>query len=181
MSLRPGIPLSWLVFSSIPHLQLCNIFIQAEKHHHPYIGYDPTGHHATSRTAEQNHARRGPAVPPTRHTEPERPADLPLIRRAPRPVPVMFPPTVKHAQTVQNVYKPLQHPGSNPIRRPAPIPRPAIFASSLHPHVQIAKSPIQRPPSPAGHPGGYVHDIQKSSRWGPQHHTGVKGPGVRPY
>jgi hypothetical protein len=182
LSLQPGIPLSRSVFSSITCFQLCNISKQAEKQHHPYIGYDPTGHHGIVPTAEQNHARRGATTLPTRHRASIRSLLLlgsSLVRRDARPG--LSPPPVqaKWVQNIQNIHRlPQQH--SGPIRGHAPIPRPAIFASGHHPRVHIAKVPIQRAPLLAGKLDGPIHDIQKSNRWDPLYHAGVKAPGVRP-
>jgi len=185
LSLQPGEPLRRSVLSPITYLQLCNVSEQAEKQHHPYIGYDPSGHHGSVTTAEKNHARRGATKLPTRPPALVRslsPSDSPLVRRDARPV--LSPPPVQAnwVQNIQNIHRlPQQHP--SPIRGPAPIPRPAIFASGHHhhhPRVHIAKVPIQRTPVVAGRLNGPVHDIQKSSRWDPHNHAGLKTPGARP-
>ena len=170
-------PVSRSVVSSITYLQLCNIYKQAEKQHHPYIGYDPTGHYGTIPTVEQNHARREATTLPIPIRQlalvrslllPDSP--LPLARRV----------QAKWVQNIQNIHKlPQQHP--SPIRGPAPIPRPAVFANAHHPRVHTAKVPIQRTPLVAGQLDAPVHDIQKSNRWGPQYHAGVKAPSARPY
>ncbi len=185
VSLQPGTPLSRSVSSSISYVQLSNVSKQAEKQpHHSYIGYDPTGHHGFVPAAEQNHARRGATPLPIRRRQPAfskspLPPNSPLARRHASPVlspsPVQAKP--KWIQNIQNVHKfPQQHPG--PIRGPAPIP---ISANGHHARVHIAKMPIHPPPLMAGKFNGAVHDIQKSNRWDPQYHAGVKAPGARPY
>lgn len=150
---------------------------QAEKQLHPYIGYDPTGHHGTV-------ARRGAKTPTPQIRQPALTRPLPVpdspLTHHDNTGPDMSPPPVraKRFEAVQNVRKLPQH---RPIRGPAPILRPAIFANGHHPSVHIARLPIQRPPLVAGHLNGPVHDIQKSSKWDPQYHAGVKSPRLRPY
>lgn len=164
-------------------LQLCNISKQAEKQHHPYIGYDPTGHYGIIPTVEQTHARREATTLPIRPLALVRSLllpDSPLARRDARPALSSPPIQAKWIHNIQNVHRlPQQHP--SPIRGPAPIPRPAIFANHHHPRVHTAKVPIQRTPLVAGQLDMPVHDIQKSNRWDPQYHAGVKAPGARPY
>ena len=183
VSLHPGIPLSRSVSSLIFfYEQWYNIYKQAGNQPHRYIGYDPTGHHGTVRTAEQSHARRATTLPPHQRafSQPLQRPRSPLARREARPVPVLSPSPIqaKWVQNIQNIHQ-QQRPG--PIRGPAPIPRPAIFANGHHPHVHIAKLPIHSAPLMAGKSDGPVHDIQKSNRWDPHYHAGVKAPGVRPY
>lgn len=166
-----------LLTSTSHEVQLADIPKQAENHTHPFIGYDPTGHHGATPAPPARQQRRELDVPPLLQPA-QRLAAGARRRRA------ALGPTTPHvkqmpAQAVQNVYKPLQHAGLNPNRRPVPIPRPAIFASD--PRIRLAKAPIQRPPPVPPHIGGYVHDIQKSSKWDSKYHAGVKGPGVRPY
>jgi hypothetical protein len=156
---------------------------QAEKQSHPYIGYDPTGRQGIVPVAEQNHThRRATTPPPTVQPALDRRLLRPNSHLAHRNVgPVLSPRPVasKRVQAVREIRR-LPYPG--PIRGPAPIPHPApIFANNRRPRVHIAKLPIQRGPLVAGHFDGTVHDIQKSSRWDPQYHAGVKTPIIRPY
>ena len=132
-------------------------------------------------TTEQIHARREATPLPIRRRQPAsseslRPPNSPLARRIASPVLSPSPIQAK-PKWIQNIHKfPQQHPG--PVRGPAPIP---IFANGYHPHVHIAKLPIHTRPLMAGKFDSPVHDIQKSNRWDPQYHAGVKAPGARPY